>query len=97
MAQSDKSGDNEGDEEKQRLLEIIKKREGSHAQYKKLALMIAMILDIIIINLIRGQGNGSGAGIHKCSATDWVLFAIMIAVAAILTALGTIFNSQEYK
>ena len=55
MAQSDKSGDNnDGDEERQRLLEIIKKREGSHAQYKKLALMIAMILDIIVINLIRG-------------------------------------------
>lgn len=47
-----------------------------------------MMAALVIIQCIRGKGDGSGSKVVKCSATDWFLFALLLAIALVLTILG---------
>jgi hypothetical protein len=55
-----------------------------------------MIVALIIINILRGKGDGSGAGVVKCSRTDWFLFAVFIAIGLVITAAAVIVIKKEF-
>lgn len=55
------------------------------------------MLSLFILSLIKGKGDGSMAGVVKCSHVDWVLFALLIVIAAILTVIGILMLIKEHK
>jgi hypothetical protein len=56
-----------------------------------------MVVTLIVISLLRGKGDGKLAGVHKCSATDWFLFFLLISIAITLTIVAVIILKKEYR
>ncbi len=83
-------------EQKTKLKELIKK-ESTNLQWPKLILNFTMMIVLVIIQILRGKGDGSMAGIKKCSAVDWFLFFLLIFIGLVLTIIAIIIINNEYK
>jgi hypothetical protein len=55
-----------------------------------------MTAAIIVINVIRGTGDGTIAGIHKCSVTDRFLYLFVIVIAIVLTIVAILIIKKEH-
>ena len=55
------------------------------------------MLTLLILSLIKGKGDGSMAGLMKCSPIDWLLFALLCATGVILTIIGILVLKKEHK
>lgn len=73
------------------------KKEQTNLQWTKLILNWIMMIILIVIQVVRGKGDGSEAGIIKCSAVDWFLFALLIVIGIVLTIFAIIIIKKEYQ
>jgi len=56
-----------------------------------------MLASFFVIQMLRGDGTGDMTGIIKCSAIDWFLFALLIAIAITLTIVGLFIVRRSIK
>lgn len=56
-----------------------------------------MLVSFIIIQILKGNGDGKMTGIIKCSPVDWFLFALLLAIAAFLSGIGVFIVRRSIK
>ena len=72
-------------------------KESTNFQWNKLSSIGVMLLTLLIINLLRGQGGSpSIIGIKRCQSADWVLFFILVFAAGCITLFTILKMRKEY-
>jgi len=56
-----------------------------------------MILSLLVISILRGDGSGDMTGVEKCNPVDWFLFALLLLIAIILTIVALLILRKEYQ
>ena len=79
------------------LQEVIE-RESKNWQPKKMAIILGLPVVLFIVQLLRGSGKEpSIIGATRCTATDWALYAALIAFALLMTAVSVCLQRKEYE
>lgn len=71
------------------------KREGTHCQLKKLALIFTVFFALVVITLLRG--NGATSVITRCSVLDWVSQLIFLLICLIAVGLAAKILTNENR
>ena len=70
-------GDEASNDDKLKKREAISERENTNFQWKKVILNWLMIVILIIISYLRGNGKTSPVDIIRCSGIDWFMFILL--------------------
>jgi formate hydrogenlyase subunit 3/multisubunit Na+/H+ antiporter MnhD subunit len=58
---------------------------------------LAMPAALIVLNVLRGTGDGSRTHVYKCSITDRFLYLFVILVAIVLTFLAIYVIKKDHE